>query len=474
MRYVIYARYSSVGQNPVSCQQQIDAFRSWAAARDGGWEEVAGPYTDEAISGYKHQRSGRAGLDELIKFIEAGFLDGGVIGLWSTSRLSRQFSFIVPELIRLHEQHGVLAADTKYGVLDMSTTQGRLLLTMSATMDEEYSAEISRSSKRGIRDRALAGYWPYKRIPYGTNLVESGGGKILAPGRNHGHLLTIFRLRREHSVSSLAREMGRRGAPTPHTSPHWRPGAVSDILRNPAYLGKVPYRGQLIDGKHAPIVDPGLWSSVQFGSVSRPQRGPSQTTLTGLVFCGECGSPCWRAYARSQRGGGPRLTYMRCRTQRMGTPCQHPAAIRDDLLEEMLFKLLDDMTQGGHAMSLARLTAVTSGDAEARAQAAHAAALSAETRIVEAIASVPDSAALVAKLQDAVDARRQAEDILESIRSGLSGPQAIEAMRTKIARREGSTLREAVRRVEIFSGPEKRLLVWLNFTKSNKPIALRV
>ena len=67
-----------------------------------------------------------------------------------------------------------------------------------------------------------------------------------------------------------------------------------------------------------------------------------------------------------------------------------------------------------------------------------------------------------------------AKRIHESIRSWLSGPPAVEAMRAKVALREGSALREAVRRVEIHSGQAGKVLVWLNFTKSSKPIALRV
>lgn len=84
---------------------------------------------------------------------------------------------------------------------------------------------------------------------------------------------------------------------------------VSDILRNPAYVGKIRYnqregwstkrrRGTnknhiIVDGNHEPIVERELWDKVQslyaLPGGKSPRALTSQYLLTGIMRCPQCG-----------------------------------------------------------------------------------------------------------------------------------------------------------------------------------------
>ena len=56
-----------------------------------------------------------------------------------------------------------------------------------------------------------------------------------------------------------------------------RRAQVRRIIRNPAYIGKIRFKGQIYPGKHEPIVDEALWKSVQPLMGPRPPPRPSPT-----------------------------------------------------------------------------------------------------------------------------------------------------------------------------------------------------
>lgn len=71
--------------------------------------------------------------------------------------------------------------------------------------------------------------------------------------------------------------------------------AISRILTNTYYIGKVRHKEERYDGQHEPIVSPELFEKVQRklstngGKRSRPQES-HLFTLDGLVRCGSCGA----------------------------------------------------------------------------------------------------------------------------------------------------------------------------------------
>ncbi|MCA1604486.1 MAG: recombinase family protein, partial [Acidobacteria bacterium] len=69
---------------------------------------------------------------------------------------------------------------------------------------------------------------------------------------------------------------------------------LHNILRNPYYMGVVPYRGAYHDGQHPALVDAETWLQVQAVLASHNSAGEKDRKhphyLKGSIWCGECGS----------------------------------------------------------------------------------------------------------------------------------------------------------------------------------------
>lgn len=81
------------------------------------------------------------------------------------------------------------------------------------------------------------------------------------------------------------------------------------------YLGKINYKGEIIEGRHQAIIDDETWKRVQAEKEKRTDRKvtKSQHLLTGLVYCGKCG-----AKYRYQKWGNKTVLY--CYSQQKSKP----------------------------------------------------------------------------------------------------------------------------------------------------------
>ena len=130
---------------------------------------------------------------------------------------------------------------------------------------------------------------------------------------------------------------------------------IAQMLRNPAYIGKVrwaqkvtTYRIEngvrvksrvrnpealLIDGLHDPIVDTDLWQQVQdmFATHEKPavaMPGAIVNPLAGIMVCGVCGHMMTYKPVRNRRGD----TFA-CRTERCPTREAYVFAVEDAVLD---------------------------------------------------------------------------------------------------------------------------------------------
>jgi transposase-like protein len=101
---------------------------------------------------------------------------------------------------------------------------------------------------RGMDKKAKKGYVQYK-APLGYTHRD---GKLIVDEEKVGIVRAIFdSYVRERNISKIARHYGLSRM------------QIYRILRNETYLGKVKWRSQMIDGKHAPIIDPRTFDKVQ-------------------------------------------------------------------------------------------------------------------------------------------------------------------------------------------------------------------
>lgn len=119
----------------------------------------------------------------------------------------------------------------------------------------------------------------------------------------------------------------------------WSITAVKTILSNPIYIGKVKWRNELRDGKHAPIIDIELWEKTQqvmdLNSYVQEKLHPGSFPLSGLLKCPECGS------AMVQGNSSPKYKYYQCsRNKNSGSKACSSNLVKKDYAEQHVFDLL--------------------------------------------------------------------------------------------------------------------------------------
>lgn len=145
-RAVAYLRASTKKQH-LSCGDQLAAIEDYCRREGLSLTKV---FTDDGVSGMK-ARSARAAWDELLNYVEAGHLGGGVVVVWSLDRWARDF------------RAGLLAAwtvgdfdvelhTTDAGRVDLNSVEGQLMGTLKLAL----AAQESRERSRRVREEGPA------------------------------------------------------------------------------------------------------------------------------------------------------------------------------------------------------------------------------------------------------------------------------------------------------------------------------
>jgi site-specific DNA recombinase len=124
----------------------------------------------------------------------------------------------------------------------------------------------------------------------------------------------------------------------------WSHVSVLNVLRNPAYVGKITFRDVQYDAPHAPLIDPAIFTKAQ--RLLR-QRGEDASTrrsnttdflLSGLVVCASCGR---RYVGTAAHGRNTRYRYYTCFSRnRHGRQGCRSDVLRADLLDHAVLESL--------------------------------------------------------------------------------------------------------------------------------------
>ncbi len=336
-----YARYSSDGQRDESIAQQQRKCREQAIA-NGHTIEGNLEFADQAVSGTKLNRTG---LNAMLAAAESGQIS--VLYLHSLSRLARESVITLPLLKRLVFRHGVRVISLADG-LDTDRDDWTVIAAVMALMHERYIKELSENVRRGQEDAVLAGF-SVGDYCFGFASEPVPGSEAQRAGRNGkprmqyvidiataAWVVRIFywHVKKRRSISWIAMELTRRGAPKDHRSstPGWHHDLVRRVLSNPKYRGHWPWgesrnvrdpeTGQLSQEPrpeeeaerftrhfpHLQIIDEARFAEAQRllkenAEKFAPHRAPSghlhgapeggagqpAHLLQGLIVCGACG-----------------------------------------------------------------------------------------------------------------------------------------------------------------------------------------
>ena len=166
---------------------------------------------------------------------------------------------------------------------------GKPIGTVQAAFARYYSEQLGERVRLGMETKVKRGMWP-TRSPIGyANDRETKG---ILPDPERAHLIReLFEVYIHESIplSQLVKWARSRGLRARGGTPLAK-SEIHKILTNPAYYGKIPWKGALYEGIHAPIVSKALFDRVQ----ERLNQGSSPVTkrvfpYRGLLQCGYCG-----------------------------------------------------------------------------------------------------------------------------------------------------------------------------------------
>jgi len=213
----------------------------------------------------------------------------------------------------------------------------------------EFGLFMSRREYKAINKRLQAGKLASVRegqfiaseAPYGYDKAVVDGMKTLAPNSDARFVEAAFEAyARGDSYRDIARMLDAMGSRPPRSA-KWNPNSIANMVKNPAYAGKVSWKGTrqtpyrengrtryrtvrtneqvLVDGLHPAIVGPELWDAARARTAAAPVRKSYEPRnhYGRILTCAECGRALH--YCDSGNAKEPMLVHLHkaegCRTK---------------------------------------------------------------------------------------------------------------------------------------------------------------
>ena len=316
-RAAIYARYSSDEQRPESIEDQVLKCRRHCAAM--GWEVVA-TYCDAAFTGATVLRPE---YQRLLQDAERGLFD--IVVVEAVDRLSRRLA----DLANFHDI--VEFRKVRLFATDRGEING-LMIGILGAMAQAFLDDLKGKTKRGLTGKILAGL-SAGSLAYGYRVDPDMKGKRFIIEDEAKVVRRIFEdYANGASPLAIASQLNAEGVPGPRGR-HWIDTTIrgqvdrgTGLLNNELYVGRIvwnrtsyvrdPGTGKRLarlnpkdeweesSDDSLRIVDDALWRRVKAHqgevrtvmardgtgvALNRAHR--AQHLLSGLILCGDCGSP---------------------------------------------------------------------------------------------------------------------------------------------------------------------------------------
>lgn len=293
---LIYSRVSTDEQaeEGLSIDTQINRCRRWAEDNDAS---IVGIYKDEGKSA---TNMNRAGLKDMLGRVQDGDID--YILVLDTDRLARNTLDHLTIKALLKRASTQLISINQLMIDD--SAEGNLIDTILAGVNAFQSQITGRKVSKVAEEKAQAGYYPGRpKIGYmnviNPNPTSKFDQRIIDIDSDRGSYITqAFKLYStgNYSVNALSDrlyELGLRSA----TGSKVCVSLLAYCLRDPLYIGKVPWKGIIYEGKHAPLIDEATFNLCQEIMTAHNQNASRQRVhnylLRGFVFCAICSRRLW-------------------------------------------------------------------------------------------------------------------------------------------------------------------------------------
>jgi site-specific DNA recombinase len=335
MRVATYTRISTDEEHqPFSLEAQAQRLGSYIQSQDS-WQLVH-RFTDQ-MSGSTLERPG---LEAALALARAKRYD--MLLVYRVDRLSRSVRGLAQVLEEL--DHAGVSFRSATEPFDTGTAAGRMMVQMLGVFAEFERATLIDRVIAGMERKAARGEWLGGQAPYGYRLNRDTA--LLEPNETEAPVARlIFDLYTKkrlgaRGVANYLSNHGYRSRP----GQLWSHVSVLNVLRNPAYVGKIAFRDVQYDAPHAALIEADVFAKAQ--RLLR-QRGEDASTrrsnttdflLSGLVVCATCGR---RYVGTAAHGRNTRYRYYTCFSRnRHGRLGCRSDVLRADLLDQAVLESL--------------------------------------------------------------------------------------------------------------------------------------
>jgi site-specific DNA recombinase len=311
-----------------------------------------------------------------------------------------------------------------------------MMMQMLGVFAEFEREMIVERTRMGLARKAARGEWTGGTPPFGYRYHPER--RILLPMPSEAALVQrMFTLYADRRLGSAAISGLMNDAGQPTSRGHsWTPNRILGVLRNPTYIGQLPFNGQQYQASHETIIDRELFQRAQVLLAERSDSPRAQAAnatdylLTSFLRCQRCGHGF---VGTAAHGNGGVYRYYTCFSrQRHGTArraqqawhAQHPgrqaelAGVRATLAERRT--AIDRYLRAFEARRLPEATCahrLAELDHEVRGLEARAAALEAECDTTPTMATTDLLAGVRGGIQRAVadSAPEQLKQLLDAV-----------------------------------------------------------
>ena len=287
----IYIRVSTQEQalEGYSIEEQQKRLLSFCEAKN--WT-VYKTYIDP---GYSGSNLNRPAIQQLI--IDAGHRCFDMVLIYKLDRLSRsqKDTMHLLEDVFLRNNVDLVAMNESF---DTSTPFGRAMIGILSVFAQLERENIKERTSMGRKARISKGHFHGSHPPLGYHFKPGGNELELDPYESVIVREIFDTFLNGATIYSIAQSMSETYG---HNVRDWNNTVIRRILRNPVYMGKVRYGGEIFDGLHEALISQKDFAKVQAILVRNKEldrrtytyktpAGTADHLLTGLLYCGDCGA----------------------------------------------------------------------------------------------------------------------------------------------------------------------------------------
>ena len=345
LRFFLYARKSTEtdDRQVQSIEDQIKNMR-----------DIAGQLGLKIRATFKEQKTGRKPgvrpiFTEMLNRIEKGEADA--ILCWQIDRLSR--NPIDSGRLGWMLQQGVIKF-IKTATREYKPEDNVIVLSVDSGMANEFSRDLSIKVRRGIRGKLSRGGWPgvapigyLNRLEDHTIIPDPARFPLI---RRAWDLYLTGAYTVPTILKKLNNDWGFRTVRRKRSGDH--PIAISGMYKlftNPFYKGRILHEGKEYPGNHEPMVNATEFdrAAVLLGRNNFSRTRKHNFAFTGFIRCGECGCliTAQKKHKVIKSSGEMRFyTYYGCTRKKTTVDCSQKSALREEVLESQILKLLGKIT----------------------------------------------------------------------------------------------------------------------------------